>query len=97
MLSLAKFHVKCRFCLQNTVSASKRSKDWKMRSLAKFHIKRLPCLDNIFLAPATIKHWKAQFSRISRETSTLTRKEILNSWKMKTLENSQLSGLLREM
>ena len=65
-----------------------------MHSLAKFHIKRLPCLDNIFLAPATIKHWKAQFSR---ETSTLTRKEILNSWKMKTLENSQLSRLLREM
>ena len=37
MHSLAsKFYVKCRFCLQNTVSAAKFCKDWKMHSLAKF-------------------------------------------------------------
>ena len=34
MHSLAKFHVKCTVYLQNTVSASKRCKDWKMHSLA---------------------------------------------------------------
>ena len=39
MHSLAKFDVKCRFSLQNTVSASKRCEDWEMHSLAKFHVK----------------------------------------------------------
>ena len=34
MHSLAKFDVKCRISLENTVSASKRCKDWKINSLA---------------------------------------------------------------
>ena len=46
MHSLAKFYVKCRFCLQNTVSAAKLCKDWKMHSLAKFLRKRRVWLEN---------------------------------------------------
>ena len=46
MQSLAKFEVKRRFCLQNTVSAAKLCKDWKMHSLAKFLRKRRVWLEN---------------------------------------------------
>ena len=46
MHSLAKFHLKCRISLENTVSASKRCKDLKMHSLAKFDVKSTFHLEN---------------------------------------------------
>ena len=83
MLSLAKFHDKCRFCLQNTVSASKRCKDWKMHSrLSQFHVKMLSLAKfhvNVDFAYKTqspfLKDVKTRkcFSQISPKTSTRPR------------------------
>ena len=45
MHSSAKFHLKCRISLENTVSASKRCKDLKMH-IAKFDVKSTFHLEN---------------------------------------------------
>ena len=84
MQSLAKFHVKCRFSLQNTLSASKRYRLENAEfSLAIFHVKCRFYLKNTVSAAKLCKDWKmhslAKFHvkyRISLENTVSLLKDV---------------------
>ena len=74
MHSLANFHVKWRFSSENTVSASKRSKDREMHSLAKishffqnFKLKIFVTKSTVSASERWLRLENAEFTQISRE------------------------------